>query len=435
MRDWQVLTQQEGDKLLTRRTAVGGCLVAALAVGVSACGSSSSGGGGKVSGTTLTVYSSLPLQGASRVQGAATVNGAKLALQQAGGKVGKFTVKYTSLDDSTAQAGKWDPGQTSTNARKAATDKSTILYIGEFNSGASAISIPILNRAVVGQISPSNTAVGLTSKVAGAEPGEPNKYYPTGKRTYVRVVPKDTVQAAADATILKADGCKKPFILNDKEVYGAGLAINAVGALKAQGIPSLGNEGWDPKAPNYRSVASSIKAKGADCIFISGIVNNNAVQLTKDLASAMPTAKILGPDGVCTATYTDPKQGGIPASLASRVQCTVATLDPAKYPPAGKQFFASYKKAYPGTSPDPYAIYGYESMSLALDAIKRAGANGNNRQAVIDALFSTSNRQSVLGTYSIDKNGDTTITDYGLYTIVGGQPVFSKVIKASPTGG
>jgi branched-chain amino acid transport system substrate-binding protein len=408
--------------------------VVLLAAVVTGCGGGSSSGG-KVSGSTLTIYSSLPLQGASRVQGAATVNGAKLAVKQAGGKVGKYTIKYVSLDDSTAQAGKWDPGQTSTNARKAASDKTTILYIGEFNSGASAISIPILDRAGIGQISPSNTAVGLTSNAAGAEPGEPTKYYPTGKRNYVRVVPKDTVQAAADAAILKSDGCKKPYILNDKEVYGAGLATNAVDALKAQGIPALGNEGWDPKAPNYRSVASSIKAKGVDCVFISGIVNNNAVQLTKDLASAMPTAQILGPDGVCTATYTDPKQGGIPTSLDSRVQCTVATLDPAKYPPEGKAFFSLYKKTYPGTTPDPYAIYGYESMSLALDAIKRAGANGNDRQDVINQLFATKNRASVLGTYSINKDGDTSITDYGLYKIVGGQPVFDKVIKATPTTG
>jgi branched-chain amino acid transport system substrate-binding protein len=420
---------------LRLRWFVTAALTAALAVGVTACGSGSdSGGGGKISGNNLTIYSSLPLQGASRVQGKATVDGAKLALKEVGGKVGKYTVTYKSLDDSTAQAGKWDPGQTSTNARKAASDKSTILYIGEFNSGASAISIPILNRAGIGQISPANTAVGLTSDEAGAEPGEPNKYYPTRKRTYTRVVPKDTVQGAADAQVLKADGCKKPFILNDKEVYGAGLGKNAEASLKAQGIPSLGNIGWDPKAPNYRSVAASIKAKGADCIFLSGIVNNNAVQLTKDLASAMPKAKILGPDGVCTPTYTDPKQGGIPTALDDRVQCTVATLDPGSYPPAGKKFFADFKKAFPGTEPDPYALYGYEAMSFALDAIKRAGSNGNSREDVVNALFSTKDRQSVLGTYSIDKNGDTTLTDYGLYKIVNGQVTFDRVIKGTPAG-
>ena len=406
-------------------------LVVASAVGVGACGGG--GGGGStsaVSGTTLTIYSSFPLQGASKPQSDALVNGIKLALKQANNKAGKYTIKYVSLDDSTATAGKWDPGQVSTDARKAAQDKDTILYLGEFNSGASAISIPILNRAGIGQISPSNTAVGLTSSAAGAEPGEPAKYYPTGKRTYVRVVPKDTVQAAAVATVMKQEGCTKPYILNDKEVYGQGLATNAVASLKAAGIPALGNDGWDPKAANYRSVASKINGKGADCVFLSGITDNNGVQLTKDMAAGVPNAKIYGPDGLCESAWVDPKKGGFPTSLDSRVKCTVATLSPDKYPPAGRKFFSDYKTTYGDANPDPYALYGYETMSLALDAIKRAGDKGNDRQAVINQLFATKDRQSVLGTYSIDQNGDTTNTDYGLYSVKNGQITFDQVIKA-----
>jgi branched-chain amino acid transport system substrate-binding protein len=359
------------------------------------------------------------------------VNGIKLALKQANNKAGKYTISFTSLDDSTATAGKWDPGQVSTDARKAAQDKSTILYLGEFNSGASAISIPILNRAGIGQISPSNTAVGLTSNAAGAEPGEPEKYYPTGKRTYVRVVPKDTVQAAAVATVMKQEGCAKPYILNDKEVYGQGLATNALASLKTAGIPALGNDGWDPKAANYRSVASKINGKGADCVFLSGITDNNGVQLTKDIAAGVPKAKIYGPDGLCESAWVDPKKGGFPTSLDGRVKCTVATLSPDKYPPAGQKFFTDYKTTYGDQNPDPYALYGFETMSLALDAIKRAGDKGNDRQAVIQQLFATKDRPSVLGTYSIDPNGDTTNTDYGLYKIDNGQLSFDQVVKAS----
>ena len=119
-------------------------------------------------GRTLTVYSSLPLQGAQRPQTTDMVKGIELALEQADGKAGDFTVKYESLDDSTAQAGSWTPEATTSNARKAAQDDSTAIYIGEFNSGASAVSIPILNEAGVPQISPANTAVGLTSDDPGA---------------------------------------------------------------------------------------------------------------------------------------------------------------------------------------------------------------------------------------------------------------------------
>jgi branched-chain amino acid transport system substrate-binding protein len=414
------------------KLAVSSVLVAGLAAGVAACG-----GGGSSSSTsastggskTLTIYSSLPLQGASRTNSEALVNGIKLALQQANNKAGQYTIKYQSLDDSTAQTGKWDPGQTSSDARKAAQDKSTILYIGEFNSGASAISIPILNRAGIGQISPANTAVGLTSNAAGASPGEPQKYYPTGKRTYVRVVPKDTVQGAAVATVMKSDGCKKPYILNDKEVYGQGLATNTSDSLKTQGIPPLGNDGWDAKAANYRSVASKIAGKGADCVFMSGIVDNNGVQLTKDLAAGIPNAKLYSPDGFCESGWVSPKEGGVPTNLDSRLQCTVATLSPDSYPPAGKQFFQKYEAKYGKGNLNPYAIYGYAAMSLALDAIKRAGANGNNRDDVIKQLFATKNLPSVLGTYSIDQNGDTSVTDYGLYKVKNGAIVFDKVVK------
>src|SRR5215211_8010012 len=161
-----------------------------MAFAVAACGDDSGGGGGggKSSGDTLTIYSSLPLQGDSRPQSEDVVNGEKLALEEAGGKVGKFKITYKSLDDSTAAAGKWEPGQTSADARKAAQDQSTIAYLGEFNSGATAISLPITNEAGILQISPSNTYVGLT-RAEGADKGEPDKYYPAGKRTYGRVVP------------------------------------------------------------------------------------------------------------------------------------------------------------------------------------------------------------------------------------------------------
>ena len=71
------------------------------------------------SGRTLTVYSSLPLQGDSRPQSEAMVRAAKMALEKAGGRAGSFRIRYRSLDDATAAAAKWDPAQVSANARRA----------------------------------------------------------------------------------------------------------------------------------------------------------------------------------------------------------------------------------------------------------------------------------------------------------------------------
>jgi branched-chain amino acid transport system substrate-binding protein len=413
--------------------AASGCLIAAFAVGVTACGgdsNSSGGGGGSSSGgsKTLNIYSSLPMQGASRAQTLALTNGIKLALEQAGNKAGSFSVKYTLLDDSTAQAGSWTPEATQANARKVAQDSSAAVYIGEFNSGASAISIPILNEAGVPQISPANTAVGLTSNEPGAAPGEPDKYYPAGTRTYARIVPKDTIQGAALATLMKQDGCTKVEMANDKEVYGAGLSKNIESAAKANGLTVVANDAIDKNAANYRSLASKAKGAGADCFVYSGITANNAVQLYKDFAAALPGAKLYGPDGVAESGFVNPKQGGIPADVSKRVKVTVATLSPDEYPPEGKKFFSDFTAKYGEKNPDPYAIYGYEAAQLALDAIKRA--NSADKAEILKAIFATKDRSSVLGTYSIDQNGDTTLTDYGVYSVTGGELKFDQTIKA-----
>ena len=414
------------------------CVLAAASFGVVACGGDDkeSGGGsgsaesdgGGASGT-VNVYSSLPLQGASRPQTTAMVQGIELALEQAGGKAGDVTVKYKSLDDSTAQAGTWTPEATSANARKVAQDDAAVAYIGEFNSGASAISMPILNEAMVPQISPANTAVGLTSDEPGADAGEPDKYYPSGERHYLRIVPKDTIQGAALATVMKEDGCTSVAMANDKEVYGAGLSRNIENSLEEQGVELAFNEGIDPKASNFRSLAGRAKSDGADCFVFSGITANGGVQIFKDFAAALPDAKLYGPDGVAESGFADPKEGGIPASVAKRTKVTVATLDPESYPPEGQEFFQQFEEKYGEKNPDPYAIYGFEAMSLVLDAIERAGST--DKADVLSALFDTKDRQSVLGQYSIDENGDTTLTDYGVYTIEGGELTFDTTVQAA----
>jgi branched-chain amino acid transport system substrate-binding protein len=418
---------------------VTGCLLAGVAaIVLAACGSSSSStssgaSSGGTSSKTVDVYSSLPMQGASSAQTIPLVNGIKLALSEAGGKAGPWTVNYTTLDDSTAAAGKWDPGQTAANARKVASDPKAVYYMGEFNSGASEVSIPILNQGGIPQVSPANTYVGLTTSLPGSAPGEPAKYYPTGTRTYLRIVPIDSIQAAADLMAMKSAGCTKVAVANDKEAYGQGLAT-LLGLEKGfYGVNIVSNTGIDPTAPNFRSYAATVKGQGADCFFFAGIVSNGAVQITKDVHTALPTAKVFGGDGVCTDSYTSATKGGVPASLYPLTQCTVATQNLTAYP-GGKQFLAAYKAKYGVANPDPYAIYGYEVMKLGLDTISGLGAQGNSKSAVLKALFATTARKSVLGTYGFDKNGDTTLKSYGLYKVGStGEPVFDKTLTPAKT--
>jgi branched-chain amino acid transport system substrate-binding protein len=384
-------------------------------------------------GETLTIYSSFPYQGPPRSISTSTSKGIRLALDQVRHRAGRFELKYLPLDDSTVQAANWTPEATSANARRAAQDEAAIAYIGEFNSGATAISLPILNEAGIPQVSPSNTAVGLTTDEPGSTEGEPDKYYPTGKRTFVRIVPKDTIQGTALATLMQEDGCANVFIINDEEVYGAGLARNVERSAAQLGIAVLGNSGIDPRAPNYRAVAARLKTEGTECFVFAGTTPNNAVALFKDVYAALPDARLYGGDGVSDSPFVDPEQGGIPANVARRTQITVPTLPPEVYPPAGRKFFADYAKAYGDSSPEPYAVYGYEAARLIVDAIKRAGNRGHMRAAVVEQLFRTKGRESVLGTYDIDQNGDTTLTDYGAYRIRDGELRFNRTIKARAT--
>ena len=266
--------------------------------------------------------------------------------------------------------------------------------------------------------------MGLTRK-QGAAPGEPDKYYPSGKRTYGRVVPADHIQAAAQVTYQKDQGCTKTYIFNDKEVYGKGLADQVVANAKTQGLTIAGNEGIDTKAANFRSLAQKMKSSGADCMFFGGITQNKGVQLFTDIHAANPTAKLFGPDGVAESPFTTK----LSPSVQKVTYVTNPTLDPKLYPPSAQALFDKYKQKY-GIDPEPYAIYGYEAMKVALLAIQNAGDKGNDRQAVIDAFFKIKDRDSVLGKYSIDPNGDTTLSDYGADKVVGGKLVFDKVIKA-----
>ena len=415
--------------------------VAVAALAAAGCSSSSSSpagtsstGAASSSGSTIDIYSSLPLQGASNAQTIPVVNGAKLALKQAGGKAGKFTINYTSLDDSTAAAGNWDPTQTAANARKAASDSNAVLYIGEFNSGASKISIPILNQAGIPQVSPANTYAGLTTNLPGTAPGEPGKYYPTGTRTYLRIVPIDSIQAAAGLMAMKQAGCTKVSIANDQEAYGAGLAQMLELTKTDYGVTILNNVGIDVKASNYRTLAASFKTAGTDCVYFAGVTANGGVQLVKDMHAAIPTAKFFGGDGVCSTAWTQASSGGVPADIAPLMECTQPALDLPAYP-GGAKFIADYKAAY-NTTPDPYGIYGYEAMKLAIDTITSLGANGNNKADILKALFAITARNSVLGSYGFDKNGDTTLKSFGLYKPdKTGTPVYATTLTPTKTVG
>jgi branched-chain amino acid transport system substrate-binding protein len=400
------------------------CCSLLAAVALAGCG----GGATKSSAanrTTLTVYASMPMQGAARVQSESVINAEKLALAEAGGRVGGYTVKYVALDDATAAAGESDPGQTSVNARKAALDPSTIAYLGEGNAGASAVSIPILNEAGILQVSPSDSPAGFT-RAQGADRGEPQKYYPSGKRTFARVVPANNVQAAALASYQLDKGCTRTYVVSSRDVFGLDLSAQFELATRENGPHVVKDQKLEPGADDFTALAQKIVASGADCMLFAGITADNAPDLFAAVHDADPHMKLFGGSGVAESSFSS----DLSASVQRVTYVTSPTLAPSLYPPRGKAFFTTYRQKF-GKDPEPAAIFGYEAMKVTLLAIQNAGDKGNEQQAVIDAMYKIKNHDSTVGTYSIDPNGDTTLSTYGGWSVRDGKLVFEKVIRTS----
>ncbi len=354
---------------------------------------------------TVKIVSSLPLTGPSRTQTITIVNAIKMKLDEVNSKVGNVTIQYDSLDDATAAKQSWDAAQEAENARKATADKSIVAYIGTFNSGAAKVSIPINCQASLVQVSPANTYPGLTKKgVPGVEADEPDKYYPGGcKRNYSRVVPADDLQGAVGARWAKELGATKVYILDDRELYGKGIADVFEAEAKKIGLTVTAHEGA-PKADNFRTLANKVAASGADWVYYGGITDNNPGFLLRDLKAAKSSLQWMGPDGIAESEFI--KQAG-QSALNSYV--TFGGVPVSNYTGKQKEWSDKYKAKY-GSTPEVYAIYGYEAAQVVLAAIQKAGDKADDRATVRDNVMGTKDFDGVVGKWSFDAGGDTSLT-------------------------
>jgi branched-chain amino acid transport system substrate-binding protein len=416
-----------------RRLAVGLAVAAAIAAVVGGCGGS--GGdralpGNRIPGRTLRIWVSGPESGPSDVSGDAVFLGADLALRALGDRIGRYRIELRQLSDSLSTTSEWNAGQTATGAESAVNSASTIGYIGDLDSGASAVSIPILNAAGIAQVSPGATAVGLTSPGIGADYGEPQKYYPSGHRTFVRVVPSDLVEARVQLAIQEQAGCVSTYVLDDGEFDGVDAGETFVDEAQTSGLHIAGQQSYNPAATTYASLGQTIAQSGANCVLIAAITDANAAELTAQIAAALPGLPLFATWGVAESSFTDPRDGGIPLSIDSRLQITAPGANPATS--AVAEFDRRYHADFPSYPLEPLAIDGYEAMSLMLSAIRRATDGGTRpaeRSKVVAALFDTRDHDSPLGRYSVEPDGSTTLDTYDVYKVRGGQLRFWRAVR------
>jgi branched-chain amino acid transport system substrate-binding protein len=416
-------------------------LTAVLALLAAGCGGGGGGGGGNAQALPASscsdiyyegdgspefiIASDLPLQGSGRTQTVQMTEAIKFILKQHDFKAGDTTIGYQSCDDSTAQQGKWASEKCSANANAYAQNKTVIGVIGTFNSGCAEIIIPVLNRAPdgpVGMISPANTYVGLTHGGAGTAPGEPEKYYPSGTRNYIRIVAADDFQGAADAQLTQQLGLKKVYILNDKEAYGQGVATNYRNAATSLGLTIAGFSAWNGKASSYTGLATKIKQSGADSVFLGGLICENGGKLIKDLRNVLGNGvTIISPDGFTPISAVVDGAGG----AAEGIYVSVAGQPNENLGPTGKTFVKDFGATQPGGQVDPYSSYAAQATDVLLTAIEKSDGT---RADVASKLFDTKVNDGILGNFQINQNGDTNSNPVTMYLIKGGKQTTYKVI-------
>jgi branched-chain amino acid transport system substrate-binding protein len=386
-----------------------------------------------VSGTnptekTVKIFSSLPLTGSSTVQTQSIVNGIKQAIAENNSTAcaQQLKIEYEVVDNSSATSGALDdPALLAAQTNKAVADLSVVAFIGPYSSGASKLVLPILNQANLLIVSPANTYPGLT-KAGKGKPQEPGVYYPNGKRNYARVVPADDIQGKVAATWAKSLGVKKVYILDDQSLYGKGLADVFDETARQLGLQVVGREGIDSKASDYRAVMTKIRALQPDLIYFGGPTQSNAGKLVRDMRDVGMSAeqvKFMGPDGIFEKAFIDG------AGRASEgVYATFGGVPPKKLTGAGKTWYENYKAKF-NQEPESYTAYGFEAAKVVLHGINQVCKN--DRAAIRDVVLSTKDFQGVLGTWSFDSNGDTTLTSMSGNVVKNGKWQFISVLKAN----
>lgn len=401
-----------------RRAAAGLALVLALAA--AGCGRDESAST-RITSDTLTIYTGLPLRGERAAEGRAVLRGEKLALHEAAGRVGRYGIGLIALDDTDSATGEWSPGQVAANAREAAQNPTTIAYVGDLDSGATAVSLPITNEIGILHVSPLSDYTGLTRP---ADKGEPDKYYPSGRRNFARLVPDGGREADALARWVASLRVGAVALAYDGRQDGLGQGDELERALKERGVEVVDVVRVDPRdgPADVAGVARDLAREPVGAVIFAGASTAAAVALLRAVHARAAGLELFATSGV-DAERLAARLG----AAGARLHVTSPLAPAARRGAAARRMAARYRALF-GTAPPPAALYGYEAMRTVLAAIRRAEPRGNDRRAVREAYFETSEADSVLGRYAIDAQGDTTSGALAGFGVRAGRLVLERLL-------
>jgi branched-chain amino acid transport system substrate-binding protein len=408
-----------------------GCLALALAIGcvVAACGTRADAPAAarRTCGSHwLTVYTDLPLAGATAFDTQSILGGEHLALAAAHKRAGPCRVQLEHYDDASSSTGVWDPGLTAQVAHKASGDPGAIAYIGDFDSGATATSLQITNASNTLQISPWSPYVGFTDPGPADDEGDPQRYQSSGHNTFARLVPSDYNQAAATASFMGALGVTRLYVLGDvSDPFDADIAELVANDAPLAGVSVVGyqpniNLATNTQPQGYGALVSNIQTARANAVLLGGKPGPGALALWTELHAAMPRAKLFAPSTLATPAFL--------AHLGAAASATYVTspmLEWSQYPPAARRVKQQYCRTY-RVCPNQYVLYGYEAMEDILEAIRRAGY-ASDPQAIVHAFFHLGERRGAIGNYVIYPDGNISLKTFDLYRVTRGGRLVLKM--------
>ena len=348
-------------------------------------------------------------------------------LKQRHFRAGKYVVGYQACDDSSPQAGNGALSKCASNARAYAQDASVIGIVGTWSSDCTSAELATLNRAPKGPlalVSPSNTNVGLTHAAGGTAPDEPGRYYPTGKRNYVRIISPDDAQGVAEALLAKQLGVKRVFVLDDGSGYGLNVAVAFRRTLGKIGLKLAGSAKWSPDQSSFDALAARVAASSPDAVFLGGGECPSCADLIKGLRAAVGArAPIIVPDGF---SADDMSKGAGVAAVG--LYASVPGLPLTSLPTEGRKIERMFGPPRLGSGGPSYVA---QAVAVLLDAI---AASDGTRASVASHLLSVKVRNGIIGSFQFDRHGDPTLNPIMIFRVhSGGKVLLDRVIAPPPS--
>ena len=323
---------------------------------------------------------------------------ATLAVEQANAKGNlKVTIELVVRDNKDA-----NPDTAPPIEQGFIQDDRVVGVIGGAFSGETLAVGQLFDRAGLTHITASATNPDITKK---------------GWPIFRAVVP-DSVQGAKMAGLLKAIGCTKIAVVDDKTDYGKGLADIVNTELGKVGITPVSRESVAQKTTDYGPLIDTLSAKAPDAVFYGGYYNDGSLILKQMRERGLKALFACG-DG-CVDRQLVQLAGAANANGALLTcPCVIPAL--ATTPEAVK-LQTDYKAKF-GKDALIYSAEAWDAASIFINAIDASDEDGTvTREEILKFVQDLADYKGVSRSYTFEENGELGASSLiiNVYPVVGG---------------